>query len=73
MKLPRGLSGHACVKALGRFGFEVHHQVGSHIVLRRRNGSGRVVVPAHASLDVGTLKSILEQAGVTRDEFLEVL
>lgn len=73
MKVPRDVSGRACVKALRRLGFEVHHQVGSHLVLRRPDGTGRVVVPMHDALDVGTLLSIVEQSGVPRKEFLKAL
>ena len=73
MKVPRNVSGKSCVKALGRLGFVPHHQVGSHLVLRRRDGTGRVSVPLHDALDVGTLLSILEQAGLSRQEFLDAL
>ncbi len=38
------------------------------------NASGRtVIVPKHDILDVGTLKAILEQAAITRAQFLESL
>jgi predicted RNA binding protein YcfA (HicA-like mRNA interferase family) len=32
-----------------------------------------VVVPDHAELDTGTLRSILRQAGLSPDEFRELL
>ena len=46
-------------------------QSGSHLILRRE--SGTVVVPQHKPLKPGTLKGILEQAGITLEEFLEHL
>jgi predicted RNA binding protein YcfA (HicA-like mRNA interferase family) len=35
------------IRALGRAGFEMDHQTGSHIVLWRASDSCRVVVPRH--------------------------
>jgi predicted RNA binding protein YcfA (HicA-like mRNA interferase family) len=72
-KLPRGLSGTEVVKALGRVGFYVKRQKGSHIVLRRDEPFGQVVVPAHRSIDTGTLAAILDGAGLTPEEFSRLL
>jgi len=52
-------------------GFVVMRQNGSHIVLRK--GSSGCVVPNHKEIKVGTLASILRQAGVSAEEFLRVL
>ncbi len=71
-KLPR-ISGRECVKALVKAGFQVARQRGSHIILRREEPFGRVSVPNHSELDKGTLKSIIREAGLTTDEFLELL
>ena len=47
-------------------------QRGSHLKLR--NPAGRtVIVPLHRELARGTLRSILRQAGLTTEEFLELL
>lgn len=58
------------IKALECAGFrEVSRSSGSHVKLRK---AGRIViVPDHGSRDVpiGTLRSILKQAGFTVDEF----
>lgn len=51
-ELPR-VSGAEVVKALGRLGFVVARQRGSHVVLRR--GSSGCVVPNHRELKTGTL------------------
>jgi len=69
-KLPR-VSGAEVVKALGRLGFVVARQRGSHIVLRR--GGGGCVVPNHRELKTGTLAGVLKQAGVSVEEFLTAL
>ncbi|MBK6376689.1 type II toxin-antitoxin system HicA family toxin [Dokdonella sp.] len=69
-RLPR-VSGSGAVRALQKLGFEVARQRGSHIVLRR--GSAGCVVPNHHELKVGTLASVLKQAGVSADAFIEAL
>jgi predicted RNA binding protein YcfA (HicA-like mRNA interferase family) len=71
-KLPR-VSGQQCVSSLLKTGFRIKRQHGSHIILRRDQPFAQVVVPDHAELDTGTLRSILRQAGVSPDEFRELL
>jgi predicted RNA binding protein YcfA (HicA-like mRNA interferase family) len=63
------------IKALGRAGFEVVGQRGSHIKLRReRRGEVRtVIVPNYNEVPRGVLVSILRQAGLSREEFLALL
>ncbi len=65
------VSGWECVKALQRAGFEISRQKGSHIKLRR--GERTVIVPNHNELDRGTLRGVLDQAGLTADEFIALL
>ena len=72
-RLPRGLSYPRVVAALKRAGFYVRRQKGSHIVLRRDKPFAQVVVPAHQSIDTGTLASILAGAGMTPDAFRKLL
>ena len=67
-KLPR-LSGKACVQALGKAGFELKRQQGSHIVLRRDDPFAQLVVPNHKELDRGTLRAIIKQSGLSVEEF----
>jgi predicted RNA binding protein YcfA (HicA-like mRNA interferase family) len=69
-KLPR-VSGADVVKALGRLGFVVARQRGSHIVMRR--GASGCVVPNHRELKSGTLAGVLKQVGVSTDDFIEAL
>ena len=70
--LPR-ISGRDCVKALLKIGFEFKRQDGSHIILRHQNPFYQVVVPDHKELDRGTLRSIIRQAGISIDEFNQLL
>ena len=73
-RLPR-LSGRAVIQALQRGGFRLSHVHGSHYYLRRPDTAGLVVVPVHGNRDipVGTLRSILHQAGLTREELQQLL
>jgi len=71
-RLPR-LSGRACVRALERTGFYQRRQHGSHIILRRDDPFAQLVVPDHKELDRGTLRAIIRQAGLSVDEFKELL
>jgi len=71
-KLPI-ISGQDCVKALGKAGFYLKRQHGSHLILRRDEPFCQVVVPNHKTLDRGTLRAIIKQAGLSVEEFLNLL
>ncbi|HEX6109704.1 MAG TPA: type II toxin-antitoxin system HicA family toxin [Ktedonobacteraceae bacterium] len=72
-KLPR-VSGEQVITVLQRFGFVVTRQRGSHIMLKKRISKEEeigCVVPLHRELAIGTLRSILRQARITPEEFME--
>lgn len=69
-KLPR-ISGQQCIRALGRLGFAVVRQRGSHVMMRCEDRG--CVVPMHRELKIGTLHGVLKQGGVGVDEFMEAL
>ncbi|MHB8519671.1 MAG: type II toxin-antitoxin system HicA family toxin [Limisphaerales bacterium] len=69
-KLP-DVSGREARHALERLGFLLKRQSGSHVILRR--GNRGCVVPMHREISRGTLKGILDQAGVSVEEFLKAL
>ena len=71
-KLP-GVSGRECARALARIGFRLRRQEGSHMILRRDDPFGQLVVPDHKELDRGTLRAILRQAGLGVEEFVGLL
>lgn len=60
------------IKALSRVGFQPVRQRGSHIVLESRDGKS-LTVPRHDEIRRGTLLSIIEAAGLTKEEFLKLL
>lgn len=71
MKIPRDVSGQEAVRALRRLGFESVRQTGSHHIMRRAEKT--VVVPQHKPIKPGTLRGMLEQAGVSLEEFAAAL
>ncbi len=71
-KLPR-VSGAQTVAALKKLGFYVRRQHGSHIIMRRDAPFAQTVVPAHAELDRGALRAIIRQAGITVEQFADLL
>jgi predicted RNA binding protein YcfA (HicA-like mRNA interferase family) len=78
VKLPRDISGSNLAKALGRLGYEISHQTGSHIRLTsRRAGEHHITIPAHEAIRVGTLSAILRDVGehhqLSREELLKEL
>jgi predicted RNA binding protein YcfA (HicA-like mRNA interferase family) len=71
-KLP-AISGRQLCKILGKIGYSIDHQTGSHIILRQRHTPHRrLTVPDHKEIAKGTLRAIIRQAGLTLDEFKEL-
>jgi len=71
-KLPR-ISGRKCIAALTKAGFHERRRRGSHVVLRRDEPFAQLVVPDHDELDRGTLRAILRQAGLSVEQFNELI
>jgi predicted RNA binding protein YcfA (HicA-like mRNA interferase family) len=70
--LPR-ISGQVCANALAAAGFSLLRQHGSHLILRRHEPFAQIVIPNHSELDRGTLRAIIRQAGLTPDQFKNLL
>ncbi len=72
-KLPV-VSGKQICKILQKTGYRTDHQTGSHIILRHENPPHRrLTVPAHKEIAEGTLRAVIRQAGLTVEEFRELL
>lgn len=71
-KLPV-VSGRECIDALQRAGFYKSRQKGSHVTMRRDDPYAKPIVPLHKTLKPGTLKSILRQAELSIEGFIELL
>jgi len=65
-------SGAEAVKAFRQLGYEVDHQTGSHIILRHPS-QRRLTVPNHRELAKGTLRALIREAGLTKEQFSDLL
>jgi len=77
LKLPN-LSGKDVVKALEKAGYKIVGRKGSHLRMKKERSSPKdpphvVIVAMHKEITRGTLRHILTKAGLTREEFLELL
>jgi predicted RNA binding protein YcfA (HicA-like mRNA interferase family) len=72
-KLPTDLSGREVRGALERAGFVFRRQTGSHMILRRDAPYARAVVPDHKQIRSGTLRRIIADAGMTVEQFVQML
>ncbi|MBN1875851.1 MAG: type II toxin-antitoxin system HicA family toxin [Anaerolineae bacterium] len=62
------------IKALEQLGFYLVRE-GNHIAMVRENSDGTrtsLTMPNHARIKGATLRTILTQSGISRDEFLRV-
>ena len=72
--MARTFSGRQVIKVLAReFGFLVVSQRGSHVKLKKTapQHTAVTVVPLHRELALGTLRGVLDLAGVEYEEFFE--
>ena len=75
MKLPR-ISGKEIIYILVKEGLIVKRQKGSHVTLYKKTTRGLyVIVPVHSNQDIalGTLLSIIRQAGMSKKQFTELI
>ncbi len=74
MKLPV-ISGKEAIRALEKAGFIIVRQRGSHVRIKKVTSENaiKITIPLHETLDRGTLKSIIKNAGLTVEEFLNLL
>ena len=79
MKLPRNLSGAKLSRHLCKeWGYVEVHQTGSHIILNTKEPfAQRISIPAHKTLRIGTLSSLLRaistHKGVEREDIISSL
>lgn len=65
-------SGADAAKAFSKIGYVLDHQTGSHMILRHASG-GRLTIPNHRELAKGTLRALIREAGLTKEQFAELL
>jgi len=67
------VSGKAAVAAFQRAGWVYRGQVGSHAVLTKEGSPANLSVPQHKELGTGILRSLIKHAGLTVEEFRDLL
>ena len=66
------LSGDEFVRIVAKIGFALDRTEGSHMILLGPAGR-RLSVPRHKELGRGLLRALIRDAGLTREEFLDLL
>lgn len=66
------ISGDEFVKAMRKVGYVWDYTEGSHIILLHSSGH-RLSVPRHKELGRGLLRSLIRDAGLSREEFIKLL
>ena len=69
------VSAQEAIRAFGRIGFSEHRTSGSHCILKKPGHPNHLSIPVHKGkkLGQGLLKSLIEAAGITIDEFKDLL
>jgi len=68
----RGIKGKAAIKALIRAGGIEKPGKGDHVNIKMPNGM-IITIPDMGELKIGLLKSMIHKAGLTQEQFLELL
>ena len=66
------ISGISFVRAMEQIGYSWDRTEGSHMILLGPAGR-RLSVPRHKELGRGLVRALIRDAGLTRDEFLDLL
>ena len=73
-KLPGDVSGEQAIRAFKKIGYVLDHTVGSHaVLLHGTDPKKRHVVPLHRADKVGTLGKLIKDAGITVEQFIDLL
>jgi len=61
------------VRAFEKLGWEVARHRGSHIILTKAGHIASLSIPNHSQVARGTLRALIDKAGLTVQEFLEAV
>jgi len=67
------ISGKEAAKAFEKAGWLPLGQVGSHLVMIKPGVRVNLSIPQHKELATGTIRALIKHAGLTVDEFLDLL
>lgn len=70
MSVLSNISGKKAVKIFVKFGYEIDHQTGSHIIICHPS-KPTLSIPNHRELAPGLLRGLIRKSGLTVDEFVE--
>ena len=69
----RVVSGKQAVDAFCKDGWNIDRQKGGHVILLKPGRMASLSVPQHKELAPGTLRSLIRAAGMTVDQFNDLL
>lgn len=67
------ISGRKAAQAFQKAGWRIVGQVGSHLVMTKAGTRANLSIPQHKELSVGTLRALIRHAGMTVEEFADLL
>jgi len=67
------VSGAHAVKAFARLGWSVNRQRGSHVIMLKSGSIVSLSIPQHRELAPGTLRALIRAAGITVEEFIQIM
>ena len=67
------ISGSEAAKAFSKAGWQPIGQVGSQLVMVKPGVRANLSIPQHKELSKGTLRALIRNAGLTIEEFLNLL
>ena len=67
------ISGKEAARAFEKVGWKAMGQVGSHLIMVKEECRANLPIPQHRELSVGTLCALIRCAGMTVEEFLDLL
>jgi predicted RNA binding protein YcfA (HicA-like mRNA interferase family) len=67
------ISGKEAAKVFQKAGWQIIGQVGSHLVMIKPEVRVNLSIPQHKELSVGTLRSLIRNAGLSVEEFVALL
>jgi predicted RNA binding protein YcfA (HicA-like mRNA interferase family) len=74
LKFPKDIPKNKILKVLNNLGFEIVRE-GNHIAMLRNNPDGSktpLTMPNHKRIKGSTLRTIITQVGISREEFIRV-
>jgi predicted RNA binding protein YcfA (HicA-like mRNA interferase family) len=70
MGILSNISGKEAVKIFQKFGYNVDHQTGSHIILYHIS-KPTLSIPNHKELALGLIRGLIKKSGLTVEEFIK--